>query len=445
MVTADNLNLDVLDLIFCHLPQQDLPSTALVSRSFFVGAIPRLYGNIIYSSKHAKRYPRVMTPFCVIMAHPWLATHVKHIEIRVVPKLKIEATQFHSIFLSQCTAAMNMCTNLLSFKCVKPILPMFLKALQGKERLQELRVHATLTTLQAEMLSAIKSLQSLALDSASWNVIDMLPKWAPNLSPTLTNLVIYMSSDLNELILEQMLRKLPGLIGLHVVGCPKVDHHTILRLASHTPHLESLSFSTTETSNTSDAFVPELSNLRHLGLDTRYSTLSSPAPIVLSSILKLLRSASPALTSFVMRVPEVKAVGRSFIEQLVKDYAQTLKQVSFLDCGIEMDSIVHICSNCELLERLELPIPLKELIVFTAAIGRSNTLRTVVDTNAHGADHHQSLGKQNAEHLMKNVPSLNKIVSDKRVWTRRHLNEVAFENLSSHTSASYWFLPRQHD
>ncbi|EEB91581.1 hypothetical protein MPER_10037 [Moniliophthora perniciosa FA553] len=305
-----------------------------------------------------------------------------------------------------------MCTNLLSFKCVKPILPMFLKALQNKERLQELRVHAALTTLQADMLSTIRNLQSLALDSASWNVIDMLPKWAPNFSSTLTNLVIYMSSDLNEVVLEQMLRQLPGLVGLHVIGCPKVDHNTILRLASHAPHLESLSLSTTESSNIPDAFIPELSNLKHLGLDTRYSTSSSPAPVVLSSILKLLRLASPALTSFVLRVPEVKAVGRSFIEQLVKDYAQTLKQVSFLDCGIEMDSIVHICSNCESLERLELPIPLKELIVFTAAIGRSDTLRTVVDTNVHGADHHQSLGKQNAEHLMKNVPSLNKISVD---------------------------------
>jgi len=49
-----------------------------------------------------------------------------------------------------------------------------------------------------------------------------------------------MCSELNEGVLESALSCLPDLRGLHVIGCPKVDHLAILRLASHTPLLESL-------------------------------------------------------------------------------------------------------------------------------------------------------------------------------------------------------------
>ena len=59
MVSADNLNLDVLELIFVHLVGQDLASVALVSRSFLSGVIPRLYGTIVYGFGHRKRYPKV--------------------------------------------------------------------------------------------------------------------------------------------------------------------------------------------------------------------------------------------------------------------------------------------------------------------------------------------------------------------------------------------------
>jgi hypothetical protein len=49
-----------------------------------------------------------------------------------------------------------------------------------------------------------------------------------------------MSNELNEVVLESALSCLPRLRGLHVVGCPKVDHLAVLRLVSHTPLLESL-------------------------------------------------------------------------------------------------------------------------------------------------------------------------------------------------------------
>jgi|ERR1700722_264740 len=59
MVSADSLNLDVLELIFTYLSGHDLASVASVSRSFLAGVIPTLYRTINFRLCHAKRYPSV--------------------------------------------------------------------------------------------------------------------------------------------------------------------------------------------------------------------------------------------------------------------------------------------------------------------------------------------------------------------------------------------------
>lgn len=61
MVSADNLNLDVLELIFANLGDsgKDLASVALVSRSFFAAVIPRLYCSLVFGLSQSKRYPKV--------------------------------------------------------------------------------------------------------------------------------------------------------------------------------------------------------------------------------------------------------------------------------------------------------------------------------------------------------------------------------------------------
>jgi len=67
MVSTNNLNLDVLELIFAHLEQHDLFHLCLVSQSFFDAAIPILYRSIGYdftqSSKPALRVSLVRTSF----------------------------------------------------------------------------------------------------------------------------------------------------------------------------------------------------------------------------------------------------------------------------------------------------------------------------------------------------------------------------------------------
>ena len=63
MVSADNLNLDVLEDIFSFLSGNDLPSVALVSRSFLAAVIPRLYHSISYRIRQMKGYDSVIPIF----------------------------------------------------------------------------------------------------------------------------------------------------------------------------------------------------------------------------------------------------------------------------------------------------------------------------------------------------------------------------------------------
>ena len=114
-------------------------------------------------------------------------------DIEFVPRIRTHVSQFHSTFISECTQTVKLAKNLSSFKCKEPLLPVFLLPLRGKERLENLRVKANITTRQSDLLPEIRNLTHLALDYGSWNVADILPRWAPNFSATLRHLVLYVS------------------------------------------------------------------------------------------------------------------------------------------------------------------------------------------------------------------------------------------------------------
>lgn len=87
-----------------------------------------------------------------------------------------------------------MCKNLKRFLCTVPnILAIFLPSLQEKSRLEHIRIHANLSTNQSKMLTNFEKLQSLVLESASWNVVDLLPSWAGIIQKTLTCLTLYVN------------------------------------------------------------------------------------------------------------------------------------------------------------------------------------------------------------------------------------------------------------
>lgn len=57
MISTDDLNRDVLELIFSNLNPDDLCSVALVSRSFFTAAIPQLYHTLFFRAEQRLKFP----------------------------------------------------------------------------------------------------------------------------------------------------------------------------------------------------------------------------------------------------------------------------------------------------------------------------------------------------------------------------------------------------
>ena len=95
MVSTNNLNRDVLELVFSHLNADDLCYVALVNHSFFAAATPRLYRTLFFRQKHANKFPvrhysprlhclssdfwwfKLSSPFAVILARPSYSVHVR--------------------------------------------------------------------------------------------------------------------------------------------------------------------------------------------------------------------------------------------------------------------------------------------------------------------------------------------------------------------------------
>lgn len=238
MVSADNLNLDVLELIFCFLSGNDLPSVALVSRSFLAGVIPRLYDSISYRIRQMKGYDSVGPYFvhplssectndrldtiarnqvairspnrppppcnsrpqhrCIRLLFSTGAVEQIHIVNHISPHIEIRAvvtvmkSHLNPNFVRETKLALALCKNLQTFWCTIPnILPMIFPSLQDKERLESMRINAHLTTEQSKTLLKFGKLKSLTIEFASWNVVDLLPTWAERISRTLTTLTLY--------------------------------------------------------------------------------------------------------------------------------------------------------------------------------------------------------------------------------------------------------------
>ena len=156
-----------------------------------------------------------MTPFNAVLAHRDLAAHVRNVgestatylarhllqlvasEICVVPllcKSRSNPTP-HPQFLLDSIAALMAAKNMTSFVCTVPqIVPSYLSPLQDRRRLESLRINADLTTDQTAQLLRLTGLKSISLESASWTVVDALPKWAESLKSTLLHLTIRVSS-----------------------------------------------------------------------------------------------------------------------------------------------------------------------------------------------------------------------------------------------------------
>ncbi|TFK52940.1 hypothetical protein OE88DRAFT_1711773 [Heliocybe sulcata] len=448
MVSADNLNLDVLELIFAFLSGNDLVSVALVSRSFFAGVIPRLYNTLGFRLSQSKKYPQVQSPFGAVMAHPDFAIHVRHIDIRRIPTAR-SSSSYHPEFVRDCTQVISAASNLTSFTLTIDALPPFLPALQGKQRLRDLRIYANLTTDQSAKLIEIKGLHNLTLDYASWNLVDVLPTWTRTLSPSLTSLTLYMASDLNELVLRQALCNLPNLTGLHVIGCGKTDHVAVLKLATvFSPKLESLSMTTWENPRPLPDDLGTLPYLRHLSLDTHSSMPGPPStPSLWTTLFQKTAEWSCPLSSVTLKLSERTLVSDNFVKTLLDAHESTLRNLFFVRCRLSLESLRTICERCGELEKLGVGVPVKEIEPFIDALSLSDSLRTLIDM---GTDKHMTasnprlnLSKDTVEDVME-ATNIRLLVTDTRMW--RGVDEsfgvIAKLERRKPIALTHWFIPK---
>jgi hypothetical protein len=125
-------------------------------------------------------------------------THPDHTDapfkdIRVVPTVLGEV---NPMFVRDCCQALELCVNLRSFVYTPDSIPAFLASLEGKPRLEDIRMNGRLTIAQAEKLLKLTKIQRITLDFGSWTVMDILPKWTMSIRKTLTNLTLFVSTIL---------------------------------------------------------------------------------------------------------------------------------------------------------------------------------------------------------------------------------------------------------
>ncbi|KAH9854614.1 hypothetical protein C2E23DRAFT_817214 [Lenzites betulinus] len=447
MVSADNLNFDCLELIFAYISGNDLVSVSLVSRSFLAAVIPRLYRTLNFGLHQAKRYPSIMSPFAVVLAHCNLASHVRHIDIRAIPTVKYAP---QPKFALDCSRALAICKNLASFTCTLDVLPSFLPSLQGKESLETLRFVGNLTTDQSEQLARITGLRDLTIDSSSWNVVDIFPRWMEALGPTLTSLSLHTIHTLSMEMLEIILPTLPRLARLHVINCPKVDHVAIIRVIQYTPDLESLAFTTFESSRPLPLVISPLPRLRHLALDTQYiATTANQPPAFWTTMINLTRAWSCPLKSLTLRLSDRITLSDSVIVNLVDSHHATLNHLAILNCTLTKESVARICGKCADLERFALSIPAKDSYEFAMAVAQAKRIHTVVEVGDLHANHtpRPPLSKLDIRTIMTHQPTIENIIADGRVWTAVRLPGFRQDDFDIRVakkklpSPNHWFMP----
>ncbi|KAI0717881.1 hypothetical protein C8T65DRAFT_640254 [Cerioporus squamosus] len=445
MVSADNLNLDCLELIFAYLSGHDLVHVSLVSRSFLTAVVPRLYRTLTFGLQQAKKYPSIISPFAAVLAHTNLAKHVRHIDLRAIPTTKFLP---QPKFMDDCMRTIALCKNLGTFTCTLDVMPSFLLALHDKQALEQLRFIGNFTTDQATQVIKISGISALTIDSGSWNAVDALPRWSATLGPTLTSLTLASVQTLSLEIMEMVLPHLSKLNSLHIISCPKVDQSAVLQLLVYLPQLQSLAFTSYESSSRSTpAVVAPLPMLRHLAIDTQCApTPANSTPTLWTTFMNLTKMWSCPLKSLSLKLSDKVTLGDPFVKNLVESHHATLVHLSLRNCNLSKESTKLICKKCTELETLKLALSVKDTHVFAESLAHAKRVHTVTDTGDLHSTHTQRapIPKNDIRMLMATQPTLEKVVADGRTWTAVRTpgrSDFELQVKKNGPTLRHWFMP----
>ena len=364
-----------------------------------------------------------MSPFVTLLAHPHLAVHVQSIDtwtsffFLCVYFWNIFTYRTANRFTSHCkiSSTSSLCTLMRRCYSEKQKLETILlhySQLSGYlftvfAREESTGTHANLTTDRARMPTNFEKLKSLSPKFASlliyspggqvfykryWLISSTWASAAPFVFVRLFIFLHFLTTRLSDDHWPQP--KSPGistcpfssLVGLHLVGCPKIGHTTVLRmhhrwqqpLVSSKILLIHLCWAFNCRWTRPLVFPPlPLCNLRNLALDTRYNSSPSPSPAILATMLANIKFSLPPLTSFVIKIQEREVVvAEAFITQLLENHSHTLRKLAFLDCGVTQASITEICRCCLHLERLDAAIIMKEIVCSSCPCSKSRNIIT---------------------------------------------------------------------
>lgn len=131
-----------------------------------------------------------------------------------------------------------------------------------------------------------------------------------------------------------------------------------------------------------NAPYPPLRNLLHLSLDCKSGLAGPPSAVHNNSLLSrffsdILLASSPPLRTLSIRLADRSlSIPEQWLDAVLCTYGGTLRTVSFGQCLVSVEAITKICDKSTSLERLEVPLPVKELVssgsVLSHAINQSS-------------------------------------------------------------------------
>lgn len=134
---------------------------------------------------------------------------------------------------------------------------------------------------------------------------------------------------------------------------------------------------------------PPLRNLLHLSLDCKSGLSGPPSAVHTNTVLSrffsdILLASSPPLRSISIRLPDrALSIPEHWLDAVLCTYGGTLRTVSLGQCLVSVEAIAKICDKSTSLERLEVPLPVKELVSWGSVLSLANNQSADCPSSGH--------------------------------------------------------------
>ncbi|TFK88123.1 hypothetical protein K466DRAFT_489557 [Polyporus arcularius HHB13444] len=389
--TAANLSYDVIIRILDWLRDDylSLYYCSLASRTFSDAAATLLYRKVTYSPSQStvhrvldlRQRDDFLTGFFASARLSHNATRVRRLEISGY--LSARPPPLNK-FPEQLSAAVEYWPNLQTVVFAPALyhdstftdaLPLLLRL----SALRELTVNGACTNdALAPVLVQVRGLESLAIQSPSRAVLQLLPEWLAALRPTLRKLHFSGScGSITPGVLRSFVPHLQSVSSFALGLSYSLTDDDVFAFWTSLPHLTSLEFR--YYLQLRPSIIPRLPNLRHLTVHYTHVTTRTDAAHLYKWIRRVITH-SPLASLHLMCESEVYGPAPSFdplLEHLSARHAATLRRLDMKDCLVGDAALRGFCRKCEALEELSVGVSLDTLHDFPRYASELRRLHTV--------------------------------------------------------------------